>query len=1160
MTRLFLFVLLLFFVFISKGQTLSQPSPAEIENAPYWAQLLYCENPNYFQVEKEYQAYYRTHEFKKDNHVRYYRFWKKRFINYIDEKGFVNLEQEHKERAGYNAQTCYGNWTVVGPVQIYDANGNPSRYQANVYCIDQSKSDSTILFCGTESGEIYKSTNHGDTWVNMSLNLDYGGSYSNIGVRAIAIHPTNPDIIFFSSNQLIGKSINGGQTWTYVYNHGNSWWDFNAEKIVFHPQDANILYVATEKGLLTSINGGSNWTTVFNHPTYDICFKPSSPHTIYVLRKNTVTNVHEFLKSTDNGVSFQNITNGWYTSTDPNRQTTGGRIAVSEADTNRVYAYLIGESKYGDGGFIGLYKSIDGGDTWTLPSGPDGGPYTTSHQNLANALALGTGHHQGFYNCALLVSPTNADHILVGGGSIWKSVDGGASFTSLGGYTNGILDDAIHIASFHVDMQEFKQCGDATWVTTDGGIYRSYDFFSSTNFAKKDYGIHSTDIWGLGQGWNEDVLFAGAYHNGNISFYENWGQGNTLSLGGGEPATGYVNPGQNRLVYSSNINGRVIPLNIGDSIKETFFGIIPNESYWTLDAFSELEFDPRSYHVAYTGKDNQLWKTTNKAETFHLLHSFGSNPEDKITFIEISRKDADVMYVSQQNSTSYSSSLYKTTDGGLTWATVNLPLSSNLSRKIALQVDPLNPNNIWVGFNYSGNTCRVFNSNNGGTSWIEYTTPTIAGENLNTLTFIPGTNNGVYIGTNGTMYYKNDSMSDWVCFSDQLPPVTITFHAKPFYRDGKLRIATIKGIWESPLYQEPSRPFAKASVNKLTSYLSSCINDTLHFVDHSILNHENAIWEWTFGQNATPSTSNHWQERVVFNTVGTHDVFLKITDGNGFVDRDTLEIEIVNSSSIDYVFEEDFENETPDIRYRILNHQEDDISWYINDTIGGFGLSNQSMAINGFYSNEGGVDDLEYDINLEYLDSPMVTFDVAYAYYGGSYTDTLDVLISTDCGETFQSLYSKGGESLATVSDLQTAFYPLANQWRTDTVSLLDYTSVNQALLVFKGRQYYGQNLFLDNINLKGEELSNVSVPEPQESLIDIKLYPNPSIKNQPIFIQGPKESIYSIELFSSDGKQVFSKLRIEDGSFILLEVPPGSYAYRISTETIIKHGVLIIQ
>lgn len=1012
------------------------------------------------------------------------------------------------------------------------------------------------MFCGTESGEIYKSIDHGENWTNVSLTLTFLGHPYNVGVRTIAIHPTNPNIVYFSAGKVIGKSINGGQTWSYVYDHGSNWWNFNAEKILIHPTNPDKIYVATKQGLIISNNGGSSWITVFNNPTYDICFKPSSPNTLYVLRKNPTTDCHEFLKSTNAGISFQTMTSGWYNSTDPDRETIGGRIAVSAADPNRVYAYLIGESKANDGGFIGLYKSTNSGSSWTLPNGPTGGPYSMSHPNLANALILGNGHHQGLYNCALLASNTNADHILIGGSSIWKSEDGGLTFTVLGGYSTGLLNDAIHVGPFHVDMQDFNQTSNTTWVTTDGGIYKSNDFFSSTNFWKKDYGIHSMDIWGLGQGWNQDVLFSGAYHNGNIAFYENWGQGNSLALGGGEPATGYINPGENKRVYSSDIKGHVLPENIGDPIETFNFGINPNESYYTLGTFSELEFHPETYRVAYTGKDHELWKTNDKGESFELLHSFGTDTEDKVTFIEISRNDPDIMFVSQQHSTSFSSSLHKTINGGLTWTSVNLPSDANLSRKITIQVDPFNPNHIYLGFNYPGNRCKIFRSINGGSSWTDLTTSTIADEPLNTLTYIPGTNNSLYIGTDEKMFYKNDNLSDWVCFSDNLPPVTHTLHAKPFYRDGKIRIATFKGIWESPLYEEPSEPFAQASVDYLSSHTRACINDTLHFVDHSILNHQNASWNWFFGADATPTSSTNWQEKVVFNTPGDHEVILEVTNGNGFTDRDTLIIEVNNMPSLDQTFEEGFEFGIPEQAFRTINHGGDNITWHLIDSVGGYGLSNQCIGINGYYASAGEKDDIEFDINLSNIDSPMVTFDVAYARYSGGYTDTLEVLISTDCGEHFQSLYLKGNADLATAPDTNSPFSPTSDQWRTDTVDLIDYTSYDQLLLVFRDHEGWGQNMFLDNINLNGEDISTVGIQDVEKS--NIIIYPNPVHNNQAIHINGPKNATYKVEIFSSSGKLVYSKLNIKSSSFTPSNLASGSYFYRISSEKLIKHGVLI--
>ena len=112
--------------------------------------------------------------------------------------------------------------------------------------------------------------------------------------------------------------------------------------------------------------------------------------------------------------------NGWYSSSDPARNDGGARLATTSADPNRIYAYLIGEAKANDFGYIGVYRSDDGGTSWTLPNGPAGGPYTTAHVNLAIGWADWT-YHQGFYNCALMASPTNPDEILVGGLNLYKS-------------------------------------------------------------------------------------------------------------------------------------------------------------------------------------------------------------------------------------------------------------------------------------------------------------------------------------------------------------------------------------------------------------------------------------------------------------------------------------------------------------------------------------------------------------------------------------------------------------------------------------------------------------------------------------------------------------------------------------------------------------------
>ena len=136
---------------------------------------------------------------------------------------------------------------------------------------------------------------------------------------------------------------------------------------------------------------------------------------MYCVKNNSTLIKCEFFKSTDFGATWTIQQAGWYNSTDPARNDGGARIAVTPANPNRIYVYLIGEAKANDYGFIGIYKSDDSGTTWSNPSGIDGGPYDATHVNLAIGWATWL-YHQGFYNCAIAASPTNADEILIGSG------------------------------------------------------------------------------------------------------------------------------------------------------------------------------------------------------------------------------------------------------------------------------------------------------------------------------------------------------------------------------------------------------------------------------------------------------------------------------------------------------------------------------------------------------------------------------------------------------------------------------------------------------------------------------------------------------------------------------------------------------------------------
>lgn len=1125
----------------SYGQYLQKPSAADIAAAPEWAQLMYADYPNVYEVDEAYQVYFEEHPYVKSYHTQYYKRWRRAVNDHIQADGFYSLPTDAEKEAKRqqilnqpNAEVKTGNWLLHGPIVTYNTNGVVVSKQANVYSIDQSPSNPMILYCGTEPGEVYKSTDGSASWFNVSLNDPLSG-----GVYAVEIHPTDPNTVLIGSGGVIYKTTDGGLTWTNVLSGIG-----RTNELLFNASDPTIAYAATAEGFFRSTNGGSNWTAIFTDATHDVKANVINDNTIYIVKKNTAQDMAEFFISTDAGVTFTQQTNGWHFSTDPNRYDGGARLAVTPADPNKIYTYLIGESKAGDTGYIGVYRSDDGGVTWTLPNGPAGGPYDNNHMNLA----IGTPtwqYHQGYYNCALMVSSTDPDHILVGGLNLYRSQDGGATFEAVAGYVGGPLD-------IHVDMQDFRANGNTYWITTDGGIYWSNDFFTTTNFESRMNGVHSSDYWGFSQGWNEDITIGGLYHNGNMSSYESWGQDNFLQLGGGEPASGYVNPGENRRVYSSDINGKILPINIGDPVESVGFGIDPNESYWTVES-TELEFHPACYSIAITGKDNELWITEDKGVTFNLLHTFGTTATEEVTYIEYARSNSDVIYVCQQIS-SNEGKIWKTTDGGSNWSELTLPVVTN-SRKILIQVDPEDENHVWIAFASAGNNQKVYQSTDGGASWTNRTSTILNGQNARWINYIGGSDGGVYYATNQTIYYRNNTLGTWVDFGDGLPVVMPTNISRPFYRDGKIRIGSYgKGIWESVLYEPQEHPVAQISVDKL-EYTQHCELEPFYYVDHSMLNHTNATWEWTF-QGGAPSTGSSWNEVVTYSAPGTYLTILTVTDGNGQSDTDSLYITI-NPYVSGAVLNEDFEAAFPPNNWEIYNF-DDAMTWEKTTDAGGYGTSTSSMLYRGHdYWPGGDQDDARISLDLTAFTDAELTFDVAYARYAVNYTDTLQVLVSADCGASWTSLYYYGGSDLATAPDHGSYFVPEATEWRTDTIDLSAYEGMNDVWISFKGITGWGNNIFLDNINLGG--INHAGMLEAKAALIEV--YPSLLQCDAPLTVKVPNLDEYKLEIYSSSGKLKVRKNLAGDQQyqFYLHELNSGAYYYVVRGKETIKTGKLIV-
>lgn len=134
---------------------------------------------------------------------------------------------------------------------------------------------------------------------------------------------------------------------------------------------------------------------------------------------------------------------------------------------------------------------------------------------------------------------------------------------------------------------------------------------------------------------------------------------------------------------------------------------------------------------------------------------------------------------------------------------------------------------------------------------------------------------------------------------------------------------------------------------------------------------------------------------------------------------------------------------------------------------GGFGTSNKSLKANFFELPARRIDMILPPVTLP-ADATLINnlkYDYAYTYYNASYIDSLNIAISSDCGATWTDLYDKWGTALATAPAKTTAFTPTTAQWKSNTIDLSLFAG-QTVIIRFQGRSGFGNNLYLDNINV----------------------------------------------------------------------------------------------
>ncbi len=226
-------------------------------------------------------------------------------------------------------------------------------------------------------------------------------------------------------------------------------------------------------------------------------------------------------------------------------------------------------------------------------------------------------------------------------------------------------------------------------------------------------------------------------------------------------------------------------------------------------------------------------------------------------------------------------------------------------------------------------------------------------------------------------------------------------------------------------------------------------------------------YSWTFA-GGTPGTSTATNPTVTYNTPGTYTVTLVATNTNGNNTKtQTNYITVSGTNALPLA--EGFDGTTFPPTGWAVNNPDAATTWARTTSASGFGTSTACAYVYNFNYNAPGQKDwlITPSYNFTGVTSGRIKWDYAYRPYNqAGYEDSLEVLYSTNCGATWISLWRRGGAQLGTATATDSNFVARANQWRQDSVSLAALSGQSNVRFAFKNACEYGNNIFLDNVNI----------------------------------------------------------------------------------------------
>ena len=659
-------------------------------------------------------------------------------------------------------------WRLLGPFRggrADDATGVPGQPE--------------VFYFGSVGGGVWKTENAGRTWTPIFDDQPIGS------IGAIAVAPSDPNVVYVGSGEAdmrsqishgngMYKSTDAGRTWTRIGLEDSR----QIGRIIVDPRHPEIVFVAAlghaygpnaERGVFRSKDGGKTWQKVLfkdnDTGAIELAFESGNPQTIYAALWNTRRppwNVYPpsygpgsgLYKSTDGGDTWTQVTGHGFPSEGVGRI----GVAVAPTDPNRVYAIV--DAKEG-----GLYRSDDAGANWRR---------INAEQRLWG---------RGWYFCNVAVDPKDKDTVYVSNISLYRSRDAGQTFTSIKGAPGG--DDYHTLWIYPDDPKRMIVATDqGVIVSVDGAqtwsswynqpIGQFYHVITDNNFPYWVYGAQ------------QDSGAAGTTSRSehrNISLRD-W---TPIGAGGenGYIATDPLNPD---IVYGGTVTRLDRATGQQQNISPTLAHPGNYRRTWTLPlVFSPL--NPRELYFSH----QMLFRTRDAGQSWQIISpdltredpgvppnldaataadNLGSDPRRGVIYsIAPSPLAASEIWVGTDDGL-----IHVTRDDGKNWKDVTPPELTPWSKVSMLVVSRHAPNTVYAAVDrhrLEDYRPHIYRTRDGGKTWQHLGNGIPDGSYLNAIREDPVRKGMLFAGTETGVFISFDDGDSWQPLQMNLPNVSV---------------------------------------------------------------------------------------------------------------------------------------------------------------------------------------------------------------------------------------------------------------------------------------------------------------------------------------------------------------------------------------------------